>query len=214
MTTMKAIRENNGLFNTMLFLIGLTFMITWLPMVRSLFDGVSYQWGTNYFGRMISGKGITPAYLFLVTQLLFYALLFISFYWIKNRMFNHILLAIWWIHIFGNLLFELVSEGNTMFHGDTMNVHVSLSAIVIPLSVLALILLVLAIRRDQNSDIKAIPWSKRNKMLAWITFGPLPIQAILLATGEPHGITDQIGVIISILQCFMIPFVVRPYQRH
>jgi hypothetical protein len=59
---------------------------------------------------------------------------------------------------------------------------------------------------------EAIVWSRRNTILALIILGPLPIQAILLATGEPHGLTDKIGVLISIAQCFVIPFIVRPYR--
>jgi hypothetical protein len=136
-----------------------------------------------------------------------------SFYWFRNRTVHYVLLGLWWIHVFGNLLFDIAAYGDTEFHGDTLNVHLSLSMIVIPLGVIALALLVLAIRKDFKSDLSAIPWSRRNRRLALLVFGPLPIQAILLATGEPHGATDQIGVLISIAQCFLIPFVVRPYGR-
>jgi len=212
MTTLTAIRKNHTAYNALLFFVGITFAITWLPALRSLFDGTSYQWGMSYFGFFIGGKGVTPQYLFLVIQLLFYGVFFMSFYWIRNRMVYYTLMGIWWVHIFGNLLFDIITTGDTEFHGETMNVHISLSSIVIPLSLLAILLMILAIRRDMRAGNEAIVWSRRNTILALIILGPLPIQAILLATGEPHGLTDKIGVLISIAQCFVIPFIVRPYR--
>ena len=212
MTALTSFRRNNGLYTGLLFMVGLTFMLTWLPSVRSLFDGRSYEWGLNYFGFTISGQGISSHYVFLLIQLVFFSALFLSFYWIRNRIVNYTLLGLWWVHIFGNLLFDIVVNGDTEFHGDTMNVHISLSMIVIPLAIITLGLIILTVRKDMNSLPVTIPWSRKNARLAWIVFGPLPIQAILLATGQPHGTTDQIGVLISIAQCFLIPFVVRPYH--
>ncbi len=214
MTTLTANRKNHGLANALLFIVGITFLVTWLPLLRSLFDGQSYQWGLSYFGYFLGGKGVTPAYLFLVIQLLFYGVLFMSFYWIKNRIVHYVLMGIWWVHIFGNLLFDIYTSGDTEFHGETMNVHVSLSAIVIPLSLVTILLMILTIRKDMHAGNVMISWSRRNTMLALIILGPLPIQAILLASGEPHGITDQIGVLISIAQCLAIPFIVRPYNQN
>ena len=208
-----AFRKSTGLYNGLLLLVGITFMLTWLPALRALFDGVSYQWGTSYFGMTFGGKGLNADYFYLLLQLVFYAILIWSFYRVRNRALNYALLGIWWIHIFGNLLFEIMATGDTMFHGDTLNVHVSLSAIVIPLSLLALVLIMLVARRDMASDDENIPWSRKNTMIALIVFGPLPLQAIFFASGEPHGITDQVAVKVSILQCLLIPLVVRPYRE-
>jgi len=74
-----------------------------------------------------------------------------------------------------------------------------------------LMLIFLVIKADRKAEEQIIPWSTKNKTLLLIILGPLPIQAILFAIGEPHGITDQIGVIMSILQSFLIPMIVRPY---
>ena len=94
-----------------------------------------------------------------------------------------------------------------------MNVHVSLSMIIIPLSLIAALLIGLWIRKDMGAPDITINWSRRNTILALVILGPLPIQAILLGTGEPHATTDEIGVVISILQCLLLPLIFFPYPE-
>jgi hypothetical protein len=195
-----------------MFLMAFSFLIVWLPLLRSLLDGDTYQWGTSYFGTMISGAGVTASLMFLVVQLVFYVGLFWSIFRAQKRMIAYLLTIVWWIHFFGNLLFDIIVNGDTMFHGDTLNVHISISMIVIPLSILAAVLIVLWIRRDLKSHDIEIQWSRKNKMLALLILGPLPLQAILLRIGEPHATTDEIGVIITILQCLLLPLIFFPYK--
>ena len=130
----------------------------------------------------------------------------------KNRNWFYGLLVLWFLNVFGNLLFDIVWYGDTMFHGDTLNVHVSLTAIVVPLSLLALVMIFFLVKWDRKAAEESIVWNRRNRQLMWIILGPLPIQAVLFAIGEPHGITDQVGVIISIVQSFAIPVFLRPFQ--
>ncbi|MFZ1808329.1 MAG: ubiquinol cytochrome C oxidoreductase, partial [Cyclobacteriaceae bacterium] len=170
----------------------------------------SYQWGTNYFGFLIYGAGVNLDFIYVVAQLLFYSALMVSMYWVRNRTIYHTLLGVWFINFFGNLIADIVINGDTMFNGDTLNVHISITWIVLPLSFLALILIFLVIRADKNADEQLTSWTVKNRTLLIMILGPLPIQAILFAAGEPHGITDQIGVIISIIQCFLIPIILRP----
>ncbi len=92
-----------------------------------------------------------------------------------------------------------------------MNVHISLTVILVPLSILALLLVIYIILKDRKAPEVQIPWNKANRIRLFLILGPLPIQAILLASGEPHGITDKIGVVMCILQCFLIPLIIRPY---
>ena len=112
-------------------------------------------------------------------------------------------MLIWfWIHNFGNLLFDIIKNGDTEFHGDTLNVHISISMIVIPLSIIALIWIIAVIRKDKKVAEVNIRWNKTNTRKALIILAPLPIQAILYTTGEAHGLTDEISVIITIIQSF------------
>lgn len=124
------------------------------------------------------------------------------------------MLAWFWIHNFGNLLFDIIKNGDTEFHGDTLNVHISISMIVIPLSIIAFIWIIAVIIKDKNLPEVNIPWSKSNTKKALIILAPLPIQAILFATGEADGLTDEISVIITIIQSFLIAIIFFPTKKH
>jgi len=209
MKNLNAYRTPNFWTNALSVFISITFMIVWLPFIRSIFDGKSYIWGTQYFGFSISGAGVTPSFIFIISQLVLYSMIIIGLYRMKNRKLYGILLAVWWINVFGNLLYDIFKNGDTMFHGDTLNVHVSLTTIIIPLAAIAMFLIVQVLRTEKEKA--AISWTKKNGTLLYIFVGMLPVLFVLLSTGETSGTTDQIGVIIAIAQCFYIPAIFRPY---
>lgn len=132
-------------------------------------------------------------------------------YRVQNRQVYYVLLLLWFVHVFGNLLADIAINGDTTFEGDTLGISISLFWIVLPLSVLALLLVLRAIRADRRATPQLIPWSAKNRKMLWLILCILPIQAVLLASGKPHGLTDQIGVILTIVQCFLLPLIVRPY---
>lgn len=211
MNTPVSVRSPHRAHNLLLHVMAFTFMLVWLPLLRSAFDGPSYQWGTNYFGIFFSGKGITADYLFLLIQFLFYAALFASIYWIRNRTITYVLTGIWFVHVFGNIIVSIAQDPDASFRGDTLGVNVPLLYIVIPLVLLAGALLYWMIRVDGRHAEVSIPWNKRNRLMALLVFGPLPLQWILLHVGDPPSTIDKIGVLITILQCLSIPFVLKPY---
>lgn len=210
MNTWTAVRLRDMPKTILTFVIGLSFITTWLPFLRSFFDGASYQWALDYFGVLLSGRGLTVDYIFLIIVCGLYFSLFISTYWARQRWIYYLLLAWWWIHFFGNLLYDIVQNGDTMFHGDTMNIHISISSVVIPLSIVALVLITWVILTDRKQPNAQLPWTKRNTLKAAIVLGPLLLLGILLSSGTAHGISDMIGVSIAILQCFVIPFIFSP----
>jgi hypothetical protein len=120
------------------------------------------------------------------------------------------MLAWFWMHNFGNLIYDIIKNGDTEFHGDTLDVHISISSIVIPLSVIALIWVVAVILKDRKLPEVSISWSRSNTRKALIILSPLPIQAIMYATGEAHGLTDEISVVITIIQSFLLAIVFFP----
>ncbi|MEZ5042917.1 MAG: ubiquinol cytochrome C oxidoreductase [Saprospiraceae bacterium] len=210
MKTLTAVRPRNGLFNFVLFFSAISYVLVWLPLLRCLFDGASYRWGQTFFGIPVSSQGIQMGFVFLLIMLVFYLALFYSFYWLENRKVFYGLLSAWWLISFGNLLFDILKEGDTMFHGDTLDVHISISAIVIPISLIALAAVIMLIRKDQHMEPSTLTWNRRNRLTAYILLAPLPIQAILLMSGEAHGTTDEIGVIITILQAILFPLIFIP----
>lgn len=210
MKTPIAYKHSTKLLTGLSILISLTFIIVWLPFLRSIFDGISYQWGLVYFGFGISGAGVTPSFIFVILQLLLYAALLWSMYWVKNRVVFRFLLAFWWLNVFGNLLSDIIINGGTMFHGDTLNVHVSLTWIVVPLSLLALFLIYRVIRQDQSTPVMNTQWSPKNRIFLLLILGPVAIEGVLFSMGEPDGVTDQIGVFMALAQAFLIPLILRP----
>ncbi len=213
MKTFIATRKPNTWTNFLTPLLSLTFMLVWLPTLRSVFVGSSYEWGTSYYGLLFGGAGVNADFLFLVVQLLFYTALFTSMFWARKRIWFYWLLIVWFLHVFGNLLADIAINGDTVFHGDTLNVHISITWIVVPLSVLALMLVARVVRTDRKAPQQQIPWNTVNTRRLWLVFGLLPVQAVLLAIGEPHGTTDEIGVIIAIVQCFILPWTIRPFAQ-
>ncbi len=207
-----AVRKNNTLVNALLIFCGFTFMLVWLPVLRCLFDGSSYRWGQGYFGISLASEGLQPDYLVLLLFLGLYLALFYAAYWVANRSIFYMLLLWWWLHVFGSLIFEIIRSGDTMFHGDTLNVHISLKSIVYPLAIVALVLMVLVIMKDRKQEDHAIPWSRSNRIKAGILLIPILLQAFLFSMGEPHGITDQIGVVIAIFQAVLFPVIFFPVK--
>ncbi|MGM5468657.1 hypothetical protein ACS386_00125 [Flavobacteriaceae bacterium LMO-SS05] len=213
MKTPIAVRPNNVLFNFFMILTGITFMLVWLPLLRCLFDGSTYSWGQTYFGFNLYSAGVQADYFMLFPFLILFILLYYSFYWVKNRTIFYVLLVLWWIHSLGNFIYDIIKNGDTGFEGDTLDVHISISMIVIPLSIIMLLLMVAVIRKDRKLTEVNIPWNKKNNLKAILILGVIPIQAILYATGEAHALTDEISVIITILQSFLIPIIFFPSKQ-
>lgn len=209
---MIAYRKSTKLKTFFAFLVSITFMMIWLPFLRSLLDGDSYLWGTVLYGFSYSGAGLEGDFWYLILQFLFFGTLFYSFFWLKKRLWFYGLCIAWFFLTIGNYAYQVFMMDDAMFHGDTLGVHVSLFWFVIPIGLASVIVLLLMIREDMNSEEVLIPWGPKNLKYMLLILGPLPLQALLLSTGEPHGFTDQIGVVISIIQSYLVPIFLRPFH--
>jgi hypothetical protein len=101
------------------------------------------------------------------------------------------------------------------FRGDTLGVDISL-AWVRPLFFggFALLSVLWVIRDLRRAREKAIPeWNHTNRILLLLAISFLPIQFVLLRYGEPHGTTDQIGVILTMLQWLLINLGLFPWLK-
>jgi hypothetical protein len=56
-------------------------------------------------------------------------------------------------------------------------------------------------------------WTHRNTRWVLALAALLPMQFVLLRIGEPHGSTDQIGVLITIVQWFLLSIALRASGR-
>ena len=200
------------LLNVLLFLTGLTFITTWLPFLRSIMDGASYQWGAEFFGSMYSGKGLSGDFLYVCINFVLGMGLLYSVFWIKNRKIFYGLAILWFGSMIGNAFFHVASGEGYEFHGDTLGIHVDLAYVIIPFLSLLGIFVGYMILQDRNQNLN-FQWGKKNRMWARILLGLIPIQAVLLATGEAHGTTDQIGVVLAIAQVFLLNRVFKGYEE-
>lgn len=194
--------KNGHFFKKLKFLLILTsftFATSWLPFIRGIADGESYQWGASLFGNVFYGKGISGDFYYVVLNVIIGLMLMYSFYWIKNRIAFYLLLILWYGSMIANSFFEVFAGEGYMFHGDTLNIHLDLSFIVIPLMIVVGTFVVYVILEDRKYSFVA-KGTKKNKFWAMLLLTPIPVQAVLFSMGEPHGLTDKIGVIIALLQ--------------
>lgn len=205
-----AVRPSNRIFNALMTVQGFTFMLVMLPLLRVPSDGISYAWGQTYFGIQFASRGVNADYFVLFLFLVIFIAVFSSFYWAKNRALFYGMIILWWIHVFGSLLVDLLISGDMIFHGDTLNVHISMLNLVIGLSIISMILIILSIREDLRMTDVQIPWDKRNTQKAILILSPLLLQVIFFAVGEPDGLTDSTAVIITIIQSIVFPVIFIP----
>lgn len=197
--------------NSLLFLTGLTFATTWLPFLRGLMDGDSYFWGTSLFGRSFSGSGISGDFFYVLLNLIVGLLLLYSFYWMGKRIIFYSLLVVWYGSMIANTFYESFFGGGYFFNGDTLNVHLDLSYVILPLMLLMGILVIRVIQADRKLVLRS-EWTRRNTIWALALLTPVIIQAYLFQEGEPHGVTDKIGVILALLQVLLVSIPLRAYK--
>lgn len=199
------------LLNWFLLITALTFITTWLPFLRSLCDGESYRWGASAYNLTFNGAGLSTDYYFLVINFAIGFLLMWSMYWAKNRAIFYTLGLIWYGFIFTNSLYQVFWGGGYEFHGDTLGIHLDLSYVIVPAVTFLLLFTIYMIMQDKQHSF--VPtWVKKNKIWSLLLVLPLPVQAVLFSMGEPHDISDQIGVIITIAQVVLLPFALRGYK--
>lgn len=192
----------------------ITMILVWLPLVRGVMDGESYQWGNSFWGMHVGGSGVGGQYWLLVLQAAFgLALLYLG--WRGARQPFHWLLLLWHIPLGVQAFYDaFTSPGDYRFRGDTLGVDVSL-AWVGPLffggfALLALFWVVRDLKKNREKVF--IAWTRTNRILLVIVLSLLPIQFVLLRFGEQHGPRDQAGVILTMLQWLLITLALYPWS--
>jgi hypothetical protein len=203
------------LLKTILVLTMLTMIVVWLPFIRGLLDGETYEWGASFWGFQFGGRGASGDYWILIFQAIF-GISLLYFGWRGARQPFHWLLLIWTIPSFIDAIYNALRfPENYRFRGDTLGVDVSL-AWVGPLffgglAALSVIWVIRDLRQRQTREVPA--WNRANSILLALTIGLLPVQFGLLRFGEPHGTTDQIGVLLTIAQWLILNMSFAPRER-
>ncbi len=193
----------------------ITMVIVWLPLIRGVMDGDSYEWGNSFWGMQAGGHGVHGQYWLLLLQAII-GIAVLYFGWRGARQPFHWLLLLWHLPLGAQAIYDAISSPEDYrFKGDTLGVDVSL-AWVGPLFFGGFALLsVLWVIRDLRSerDRTTPEWQRANYVLLLIAVSLLPIQFLLLRFGEQHGPGDQAGVILTMCQWLLINLGLFPWLR-
>lgn len=65
---MKTIQQKLSNYALQILLLGttLSFISTWLPFIRSIFDGESYMWGKGFLNFKFTGNGLNGDFFYLI----------------------------------------------------------------------------------------------------------------------------------------------------
>ncbi len=206
-------RLRNALLYALLIWTALTTVVFWLPTLRGAFDGPSYEWGLFGFG----GRGVSGDYWFPV---LGSAIALCAQYlaWRGPRLPFYVLILGWSGFLAAGMLSLAVGNpGSLRFRGDTLGIDISIAVLGPALfglwAVLAAIWIGLDVRGRATRTMTS--WSNRNSRWLIALLALLPIQFVLLRFGEPHGLSDQIGVLVTIVQWLLVvaAFGPKPVSR-
>ena len=204
------------LFTLLWIWISFRTILPWLVFFRLTFEGNSYSWGTDYFGRMFYSSGLARAD-FLVIYALLAMSLFLLFQ-LRKQNFKLIapVLVVYLGFFAADALYALLRGEPIIFQGDTLGVTVNLST---PFFVLQFGMFVVAIAwwlgvRDIATGPGPQPMARYKQVIVKICIAIVPLQLLLLIFGEPHELTDEIGVILTILQWIMLAVAFYPGAKY
>lgn len=190
-----------------------TMLFVWLPLVRGVMDGESYQWANGFWGMLLKGSGVRGDYWLLVLQALFgISLLYLGLRGARQPF--HWLLLLWHVPMGVQAFYDAITSPEAYrFRGDSLGVDVSLAwagpLFFGGLALLSIFWVVRDLRRTREKVL--IEWTLTNRIFLLIALLLLPIQFVLLNSGEPHGPGDQAGVILTMLQWWFIYFALFPW---
>ncbi|MCM3872250.1 MAG: hypothetical protein ND895_16335 [Pyrinomonadaceae bacterium] len=199
-------QKPDRLLKAILILTSFSMIVVWLPLIRGVMDGNTYEWGLSFLGKNYGGRGLGGQYWLVVLQaVIAVALVYLG--WRGARQPFHWLLLAWnssgAVNAFYNAIYF---AEDYRFQGDSLGVNVSVAWVGplfwTALTLLSILWVVRDLKRSGNKEMPA--WTGRNWMLLAITASLLPIQFLLLRFGEPHGTRDQIGVILTMVQWLLL----------
>ena len=190
-------------------------LIPWLVFFRLTFEGDTYRWGTQYFGRGFYSSGFERA-----DFLLIYGLLAIGIFilWcLRGYRFSVAgpLVFLYLGILAADAAYQLIRGVPIIFQGDTLGIKVDIS---LPFYGLQFLMFGLALAwwcgvRRRNPDRPArLAGHRRNIVIACVLY--IPLQIALLVLGEPHGTTDVIGVVGTLLQWGLLAYAWYPGSEY
>lgn len=216
MVSDRAPRWDQRLFAILWIWVSFRTLLPWLVSFRLTFEGGSYAWGSRYFGRMFHSSGLARPDVLVVYALLAASLLLL-FLLRRHRLRAARPLLLLYLGFFAaNALYQLIDGQRIVFHGDTLGVRVDLTLPFFALNfgMLALGLLWWWGSRDVAGGPGAPPLAGIRRVLVGACAAFVPVQLVLLMSGEPHGTTDAIGVIGTLAQWAVLATALYPGSNY
>ena len=191
----------SGRLRTLLLIwTGLTFLPAWLVTVRGLLEGDDYAWGVN---ETFSGRGTSGSYVACPAAAIF-GLCILSAGWRGVMRPFHVLLAGWHIPLgIAASVAAIRSRETLRLRGDTLGIDVSLAPVApVVLAVAAAGSVALAV--IDNPATTAARRRRPNHRRLGVALVIAPLQLLLFRAGAQHGLTDKLGVILTIGQWLLI----------
>jgi hypothetical protein len=192
--------------------VAVPFALFWLPLVRSLMDGPTYAWGVTWWRWSFGGAGLQGDLAWLAGGALLGVALLVSGWRGLGPFFRRVAPAWMTLLLARSLFHALGAEEPFLFRGDTLGIEVDLTwaGPAFHALGLALLLACLAVRHARGPAPCVPRWSatQARRLLALLAL--LPLQFVLLRFGEPHGVTDALGVILTLGQWFALGWALAP----
>jgi hypothetical protein len=215
-TSTKRKTWDQRLFTVLWIWMTIRTIIPWLVTYRLTLEGDGYSWGSSYFGRMFHSSGLARPD-FLVIYILLALSLFLMWQ-LRNQRFRLAapLLVAFLGFFAADAVYELMAGEPVMFHGDTLGVHLNVSVLffVLQFGLFAIALAWWYGVRDIDRGPGPQPLTNLKRWLVRLCVVLAPIQIMLLVAGEPHAMTDEIGVILTILQWLFLAYALYPGSNY
>jgi len=183
-----------------MWLLTLPLILYWLPFLRSLFDGASYEWGNSLFGRVFHGAGTSGDFWFPAAGTILGVVLLWSGWRGPDRIFRPLALIVAGLW-FADAAYMIGSGNDIMFEGATLGVSLSIGRIALAYYGVLLALILWSLRRPGRAGL---PLGIANYALLAVVLALLPVQYFLLSAGRGQEANDQTGVIITICQWLLL----------
>lgn len=192
-------------------LVSASLFVVWLPFNRSWMDGESYAWGLPLLGQSLSGRGLGGDYWVLPVLVLFGGITLLAA-WRASRRMAGMLTGLWFLVWLASLLVYHASEGPILFSGDTLDVHLDITPIAAGIIIAGVCGAWLLVRAPEQ-DATGLGWAPLNTTFSVFLLAVWGAAFALLATGEPDGQTDRIGVITLIAMPVLANLALAPWRR-
>jgi hypothetical protein len=188
----------------LLAIIAATNYTLWLVMVRCLLDGETYEWAMRFGLSGLRGQGLEGGF-WLLPLMAAFVLVMIHLGSAGARgPFAAMFFGWYGVHCFAAMRLAARLGEKWRFRGDTLGIDVRLDLVMPALYVIVLLMGVAWLWLSRDHRPAPVNWSRWNFRLLAVAAGMIPLQFALLRFGEPHGLTDQIGVLLTVTQWFVI----------